>query len=64
MLKTDKKVIGDFTGLTYFGDIMGRKRSRTAHEKQVRFFLILFGALFVLIAVGLIILISRPWAVQ
>jgi hypothetical protein len=43
---------------------MGHKRTPSAHQKQVRFFLFFFGAIFVIIAVAIIILVSRPWAVQ
>ena len=41
---------------------MGHKRNPTAHEKQVRFFLFLFGAIFVIVAVAFIVLLNRPWA--
>jgi len=35
------------------------KRSPTFHEKRVRFFMIFFGALGVLLVVGVILLLSR-----
>ena len=38
------------------GDL--KKRKPTFHEKRVRFFLILFSAIGVLLAVGLIVLFS------
>jgi hypothetical protein len=41
---------------------MGHKRKPSAHQQQIRFFLFLFGALAIIAAIGIIILVNRPWA--
>jgi hypothetical protein len=40
---------------------MGHKRKPTPHQKQIRFFVFFFGALVILIAVGIIVLMNQPW---
>jgi hypothetical protein len=39
---------------------MGNKRKPSAHQKQIRFLAILFGAIMVIIVVGLMLLLNRP----
>jgi uncharacterized membrane protein len=41
---------------------MGHKRNPSAHQKQIRFFLFLFGAIMIIAAIGFIILMNRPWS--
>lgn len=38
---------------------MGRKRKLTNHQKQLRFFAILFGGVMVLVVVALLIFFNR-----
>jgi len=39
---------------------MGNKRRATAHQKQILFLSLLFGALMIIAVVGLLLLINRP----
>ena len=39
---------------------MGNKRKPTPHQKQIRFLMIFFGALMVIIVVALMLLLNRP----
>jgi hypothetical protein len=39
---------------------MGNKRRPSAHQKQIRFLTILFGAIMIAIVVGLLVLFNRP----
>lgn len=41
---------------------MGHKRKPSPHQKQIRFFMIFFGAIMILAAVGVILLLERPWS--
>jgi hypothetical protein len=38
---------------------MGNKRKPSPHQKQIRFFTILFGAIAMLILIGLLLLFNR-----
>ncbi len=39
---------------------MAHKRKPTAHQKQVRFLMILLGAIMIIAVVGMILLLNRP----
>ncbi|HEX9048281.1 MAG TPA: hypothetical protein VF988_14745 [Verrucomicrobiae bacterium] len=39
---------------------MGRKRKLSAHQKQIRLLMYIFGTVMILIAVGMIVWMSRP----
>jgi hypothetical protein len=39
---------------------MGHKRRPTAHQKQIRFLMFLFGALMLLVLLGVMLLLNRP----
>jgi len=39
---------------------MGFKRQPTPHQKQIRFFAILFTVIVILLATGLILMLNRP----
>jgi hypothetical protein len=39
---------------------MARKRSLTAHQKQIRFLAILFGVVMLIAVLGIILLVNRP----
>lgn len=39
---------------------MGNKRKPTAHQKQVRFLTILFGAIMLIVVIGIMLILNRP----
>jgi hypothetical protein len=39
---------------------MPHKRRPTAHQKQIRFLMIFFGAVMLLVLVGVMLLLNRP----
>jgi hypothetical protein len=39
---------------------MGHKRRPTAHQRQIRFLMIFFGAIMVIAVVVMIVLLNRP----
>jgi hypothetical protein len=39
---------------------MGNKRRATAHQRQIRFLTILFGAIMIAVVVAILLLVNRP----
>jgi hypothetical protein len=39
---------------------MGNKRRATAHQRQIRFLTILFGAIMIAVVVAVLLLVNRP----
>jgi hypothetical protein len=39
---------------------MGNKRRPSAHQKQIRFFTIFFGVIFIAVAVAILLMLNRP----
>jgi len=39
---------------------MGNKRKPTPHQKQIRFMMFFFGAIMIIVLVGVMLLLNRP----